>query len=49
MRVRTVNCETAVLKDKTSSKLTDMVTLALYAVGITAGAAVGLLAVILSA
>ena len=44
-----MNIETAVLEDKTSRKLADVVTLALYGVGIGAGAVVGLMTLLLVA
>lgn len=44
-----MNIHTATIDDKPSSKLTDVVTLGLYSVGIGAGAVVGLMALLLVA
>lgn len=44
-----MNIQTAAIDSKTPSKLTDVVTLGLYSVGISAGAVVGLMALLLVA
>lgn len=44
-----MHINTATIETKSSSKLTDMVTLGLYSVGISAGAVVGLMALLLAA
>lgn len=44
-----MNIQTAVIEPKTPNKLTDVVTLSLYSVGIGAGAVVGLMVLLLAA